>query len=105
MVFEASSTLKLERFFEHWILRRVRPPPAPVVTRPSRTGEFGRIRVEQVGEVFDLPLTVAVQYTDGRADEITLKITAASIEERIPLKGVVRRVVAKDELSLYEIVR
>ena len=27
------------------------------------------------------------------------------VEERIPTKGVIRRVVARDELSLYEIVR
>ena len=68
-------------------------------------GRTALIRVEQVGDVFDLPLTVAVQYRDGRTDEITLKITSGLVEERIPTKGVIRRVVARDELSLYEIVR
>ena len=103
-VFESTSTLKLDRFFEHWILG-ASIPRLRLSYQAESNGDFGRIRVEQVGPVFDLPLTVAVQYTDGRADEVTLKITAASLEERIPLKGVVRRVVAKDELSLYEIVK
>ena len=63
------------------------------------------IRVEQVGDVFDLPLTVSVQYTDGRSEDLTLKITEPVVETRLTTKGSVRRVVAKDELSLFEIVR
>jgi peptidase M1-like protein len=103
-VFEASSKMKLDRFFERWILG-ASVPRLRLSAQAEPNGEIGHIRVEQIGEVFDLPLTVAVQYTDGRSDELTLKITGPVHDERIPLKGVLRRVVARDETALYEIVK
>lgn len=104
VVFEAGTSVKLSRFFERWILGAT-IPRLRLTHQIAPDGNSALVRIEQVGDVFDLPLSVSVQYTDGRAEDVTLKITDAVVEERVPLKGVVRRIVAKDELSLFEIVK
>ena len=58
--------------------------------------------MEQTGEVFDLPLTVVVQFADGRSETRTLKITDQVHEERLAAKSPIRRVTPKDELSIFE---
>ena len=61
------------------------------------------IRVEQIGEVFDVPLTVQIEYADGRTETVELAVTEPAVERRVPIKGPVRRIAAKDELTLAEI--
>ena len=73
--FEAVSPLKLERFFDRWILGST-VPRLRLSHQPGSEPGTVVIRVEQVGDAFDLPLTVSVQYTDGRSEDLTLKITA-----------------------------
>jgi len=73
----------------------------PYVVFPGNVGdESALLRVEQMGEVFDLPLSVAIEYADGHSEELTLSITEALTERRIPLKGPVRRIAARDPLTL-----
>lgn len=102
---EASSGAKLDRFFEGWIhgftVPRVRL--SWETTEPGRTGV---IRVEQIGDLFDFPLTVAVQYQDGRTEELTLKVTDRVVLQQVPLGGTaIRRVTARDSLSLFDLAR
>jgi hypothetical protein len=61
--------------------------------------------VEQIGEAFDLPLTVVIQYADGRSETRTLKITEQVHEERLDVKSPVRRVTPRDELTMFEMAR
>jgi hypothetical protein len=101
--FEAETPLRLQRFFDRWILT----PGLPRLKVTSRLEEGGltaAIRVEQTGPVFDLPLTLAVDYADGRTEEITIAVTDALIERRIPLKAKAVRVNFKDDLTLAVIV-
>jgi hypothetical protein len=102
--FESESGEKLERFFERWI-RGATIPRIRLTSQVAADGASALIRVEQVGEVFDVPLTVGVQYADGTSEEVLVKVTQPVVEQRIPLKGPVRRLSARDELSLVQIVR
>ena len=98
--FEAGTNIKLDRFFEMWIRGFTRP--AARVTFENRE-EGGVIRVEQTRETFDFPLTVSIQYADGKTEERTIRVTDRVVEERVPTP--IRRVAAKDDLTPIEIGR
>ena len=49
------------------------------------------VRFEQIGDVFDIPVTVTLQYGDKNVDEVVV-IDAQSVEKRIPLTGTLRGV-------------
>ena len=55
--------------------------------------------------MFDLPLTVVLQYTDGRTEERTLRIIdqgGQGFEERVPVTVPLRRVTIRDPLSYFD---
>lgn len=90
---EAESGRSLERFFERWIFKSGIPR-----LRYSTTVEGQKlvVRVEQVrtsaeGSLYDLPLTVSLQYTDKAVEEI-VAVTEATVEKRIPLTGTLKNV-------------
>ena len=87
---EAETPMKLERFFERWVAGFSRPRLH--IGWHNVDAQSSTIRVEQIGEVFDLPLTVVVQYADGRSETRTLKITEQVHEERLDVKSPIRRV-------------
>jgi hypothetical protein len=101
--FEAETPMRLQRFFDGWILT----PGLPRLKVTSRLEEGGLtavVRIEQMGPVFDLPLTLAVEYADGRTEDITIPVTEALVERRIPLKSKATRVSVRDDLTLAVIV-
>ena len=65
--------------------------------------EGGVIRIEQTRGVFDFPLTVSVQYADGKSEERTIKVTDRIVEERVPTP--IRRVTVKDALTPVDVER
>ncbi len=85
---EAEHDGSLDRFFERWIfesgLPRVRYSAA--VEGPEVV-----VRFEQTGEVYDVPVTVTLQYPDKVVDEV-VAVTAARVEKRFPLAGSLRGV-------------
>ena len=91
----------LERFFERWIYGSA----IPTVRFSSQVdGSQLRVRFEQKGEVFDIPITVTITYTDGTSEDVIVKLTEATTEQMIPLKGALRAVeVNKDGGALAEI--
>jgi aminopeptidase N len=95
--FEAESNRSLERFFDRWVYESA-TPKLRVTSHIDNTGQSALVRVEQVGELFDLPLIIGVEYTDGRVDEVPLTITDAVVEHRVALKGPVRRIGPRDEM-------
>jgi hypothetical protein len=86
---ETESGHDLERFFERWVydsgIPRVRYSTA---TAPDEVV----VRLEQGAELYDLPVTVTVQFSDGRIHEQVIRLTDASAEARIPVQGGVRSV-------------
>ena len=90
---EAAAGQSLTRFFEQWIyasgLPRIRYSTATA-------GQELIVRFEQIGEVFDVPVTITLNYGDRSVDEI-VPITEAVVEKRFPLSGSLRSVTINDD--------
>ena len=85
-IFEAESKLPLQRFFQKWIMGATLPK-LRVTSRIEDAQQAAIVRVEQIGDVFDVPVTVAVQYADGSSEDVTLVITEATSEHRDCAEG------------------
>ncbi len=100
---EAEAGRSLERFFERWIYGSTLPQ-LKISYRVD--GSELLVRVEQMGELFDVPVTLAVQYADRKTADVPAAITERVTEVRLPVSGPVRGVeVSKDDGTLAEIVR
>ncbi len=85
---EAESGQPLERFFEKWIYGST----LPRLKLASRVEDNDIVvTVEQVGEIFDVPVTVTVQYADRKPVDVVIPVTERVVEKRIPLGGVLPR--------------
>jgi hypothetical protein len=91
----------LDRFFERWIYSGA----VPTVRFASQVdGGVLRVRFEQKGDIFDVPITVTIGYADGTSEDVIVKLTQATTERVIPLRGAIRAIdVNKDGGSLAEI--
>ena len=86
---ETASGRDLNRFFDRWIYDNIIPRLrfSSVVE-----GQELIVRFEQSGDVFDVPVTVAVTYADGKTVESVVVVDEATKEVRLPLDGAVRSV-------------
>ena len=63
------------------------------------------IRVEQVGELFDVPVTVTLQYADKKVD-VVVPLTERTTDMRVALTGTLRGVdISKDDGTLADVVK
>ena len=96
---EEASGRSLTRFFARWI----HGADLPVLRYSStiRTGEV-TIRFDQDSQtIFDVPVTVTLQYTDGHTQDVVVAVTEAHVEQRIPTTGIVRDVqINRDSAAL-----
>jgi hypothetical protein len=100
---EATSKRDLSRFFERWIYDNEIPR-----LRFSSVVEGNEllVRVEQSGDIFDVPVTVGVTYTDGKTAEFLVVADQATTEARFPLTGTVRSIEPNvDDASLAHFER
>jgi aminopeptidase N len=100
---EAETPMKLDRFFERWVRGFARPRLH--IVWHNVNAQSSTVRVEQTGEVFDFPLTVVIQFADGRSETRTLKVTSQVHEEKLVVNSPIRRVTPRDELTMFEIAR
>ncbi len=64
------------------------------------------MRVEQVGDIFDVPVPVQIEYADRKEVNIVVPVTDRTAEMRVPLTGKLRNVeVRDDDGMLARIVR
>ena len=100
--FEAETGRPLSRFFERWIYGA----DLPALTWTTRTDGSGAdqavvIRFDQGARVFDLPVTVSVQLSDGSFKDVVVILTEQVVEQRIPVTGKIRAVrVNRDRAAL-----
>ena len=101
---EQESGRSLERFFERWIYGSTLPK-LKVGYRVE--GQEIVLRVEQIGEIFDLPVTILLQYADRKATGVVVvRVTEQVVEQRVPLAGVLRGIeVSKDDGTMAEVVK
>jgi hypothetical protein len=100
---ERESGQPLDRFFERWIYGSTLPK-AKLSYRVE--GDHVVLSVEQVGEIFDVPVTVTLQYADRKPVDVVVVASDRIVEKRVPLAGVLRGVeFNKDDGGLVEIVK
>ena len=100
---EAAASRPLDRFFDQWILGSTLPR-LKVSSRVD--GAALVVHIEQLGEVFDVPVTLTVRYADKKKAEIVIPVTEAITDRRMPLSGAVQDVdVNKDDGTLAEFVK
>jgi len=100
---EAESGRVLDRFFERWIYGN----GIPRVRYSTHIGNKQVVvRFEETSDqVFDLPVTVTLSYTDGRTVNLVVPVTDHLVEREIPIEGPVRRVqINQDSAALAEFV-
>jgi peptidase M1-like protein len=100
---EQEAGRRLDRFFEGWIYGQGLPK-LKLGYRVEGTDVV--VTVEQVGEIFDVPVGITLQYADRKPVDIIVPVTDRTAEKRIPLAGVLRGIeFNKDEATLAEIVK
>ncbi len=95
---EAESGRDLDRFFERWVLDSAVPR---VRYGSAATGDGVTLTYEQVGEVFDLPVTATISYTDGTSEDVVVVLTEAAGTMPLKAKSAVRTVeLNRDDAAL-----
>jgi hypothetical protein len=62
------------------------------------------LHVDQLGEVFDVPVTVTLQYADRKPEDVIVRVTDRSVDMRVPLAGVLRGIdFNKDDGTLADV--
>src|SRR5947209_17090524 len=79
---EAETTLPLERFFERWIYGSTLPK-LKLAYRVE--GNEVVLHVEQLGEIFDVPVSVTLQYADRKSEDVVVRVTDRPADIRVPL--------------------
>ena len=96
---ETASGRSLDRFFDRWIHGADMP-----VLRYSSAVRPGEVVVQfdqDPGTIFDVPVTVTLQYADGRIQDVLVPVSDAHVEQRIPTSGIVRDVqINRDSAAL-----
>jgi hypothetical protein len=96
---ENASGQSLQRFFDRWI----HGADVPVLHYSStiRPGEVVVQFDQDPKTVFDVPVTVTLQYSDGRVQDVFVPVSDAHVERRIPVSGTVREVqINRDSAAL-----
>ena len=100
---EQESGRPLERFFQQWIYGSTIPK---VKLSYRIDGTDVLLRVEQVGEVFDVPVTVTLKFADRKNLDVVVRASEQIAELRVPLDGTLRGAeISKDDGMLAEIVK
>ena len=98
---EAETGRDLDRFFQRWIYDI---PLARLRFSSAVMGQELLLKFEQIGDVFDVPVTVTVTYGDGKTAEFVVPVTESVVEHRLSISGTVRSVeVNQDHAALATI--
>jgi aminopeptidase N len=99
---EAEAGKPLDRFFERWIYGSTLPR---LKFSYRVEGREAVLHVDQIGEIFDVPLTVTLRYADRRPEDVVIPVTDRTADVRVPLAGALRGVDIKEDGTMAEISR
>ncbi len=104
---EAESGISLRRFFERWVYDTAIPQvKVSSTTEAGAQGEDVVVRFEQIGDTFDLPVTLTVEAGGRPAFDVLVKLKDQIQEVRLPLRGPLRRIdVNRDDAAIAEFIR
>lgn len=101
--FEAETSRSLDRFFDRWIFENG-VPQARFSSRVDGTDLV--VRFEQIGDIFDYPVTVTIAYADRQSADVIVAVDDRVTEARLRLAGTFRSAsVNRDESTLATFVR
>jgi hypothetical protein len=102
---EEEADRSLDRFFERWIYGATVPHVKfGYRVEPSAAGQELALHFEQIGDVFDIPISLTIQYADHKPVDIVVPVTEGTVDLRVPLQGTLRGVdVNKDDGVVAEI--
>jgi hypothetical protein len=105
--FEHEVGRSLDLFFDGWIYSSAVPNVRfSWRQQPEGAGRVAVLKLDQVGRVFELPLTVTLRYADGTSIDTTVALRDQTTEVRLPLRGSLRDVeLNRDGFSIVDIVR
>jgi aminopeptidase N len=104
LAFEEVGNISLQQFFDRWIHEAGLPElhfSYETSSRPIQEGGDTQalansdvhLRFEQLTNLlYEVPVTVTLQYADGNSQDIVINIADRLTETRVPLAGVLRRV-------------
>ena len=78
-------------------------------SRPSATAQLSKARnsssaSSRIGDLYDVPVTVAVTYTDGKTSEFVVAVNESANEARFPLTGAIRAIDANPDGAAVAII-
>jgi len=100
--FEQEARRPLGRFFDQWIYGSTLPR-LKVAYRVE--GNTLVVHVEQLGEVFEVPVTFAVEFDDRKKTNVVVAVSERAVDARVPLPAPLRSVsINKDDAVLADFV-
>ena len=101
---EMETGRNLDRFFERWIYGSTLPK---LKFAYRVDGSELVVHVEQIGpEIFDVPLSLTLEYADKKPVDVVVSVTDRAIDQRIPLAGALRGVdFNKEDGTLAEVIK
>ena len=98
---EAESGRKLDRYFDRWVYGATLPR---VRLAWTVEGNALAVHAEQGADVFDVPVTLTLQYADRKPVDVVIAVTDRTVDQRIPLDGQLRSVEIARDQTLAEVV-
>lgn len=87
---EIESDRSLERFFERWIHGAALPRLTYAYLVQTAPVHEVRVRLEQTGDLFDVPVTMTLEFADRSTRDVVIPVTEARVETRIPIHAPLR---------------
>ena len=105
LAMEEESGKDLQRFFERWIYSAALPKMAFTYrVDTDAQGPVVMLKFAQTGEVFDLPVTVTLDYADGHSQDVVVVVGDQVSEIPVRLEGALRSAsVSKRDVALADI--
>jgi Peptidase family M1 domain len=92
--FEAEAGRPLDRFFDQWIYGSGLPR---LKVQYRVEGSALAVHVDQIDGVFEVPVTLTLQYANGKKADVVIAVRDQSTDQRIPLASTLQSVVVNKD--------